>query len=459
MSKYALNLLRVISLLNRDNSVGDIYEIPGQQLQGILRYYYESRAKFADREISDLAEARLCDATTLSSISADNEVQSLCPKLLVQNALIVGDPLMELATPTNEHTKAERESLGMDANEGIDLVRLSKRLNYFSALAPLIEAGFLHVLPLALLHEAPDRLPVNFPKNLYREQVPPGAVEFVSRSAIVNPLDRTPEGLIMLDQPNLLRKRHICITFAGDDAARGVSFFSYRDFEYLGQTEDGCLRIAYKPWSDDCLDQEQYDNWVELSINQVVGARLQAIAREMRLADIVGAPYMTESAFEGKLLALSGGRNGGNQIPAVEFLEANRELIRVSDPNLILRLRTRNEAAFQRFRISLAGVAEDLKGLSGDDFEQRARQLFEAEIRPQIAEVNSIVGGLAGAAAKGVLQTGSALYLALLTGGSLPVAAWLALGAAGVVGEALPLVGDYLRARNQPQFIWNKLAV
>lgn len=457
MSKQVLELLRVISFLEKNNSVADLTRIPEQQIKQRLAYFYDSRRKAANREVTELINSKPQNSALISSVSAANAVLPLCPKLLVRESLIVGDPLLKFAAPKHEMTKVEQQGLGIAHDDPLDLALLTNKLQYFSALAPYIEAGFLHTLPLELLHEAPQEIPINFPKNLYRELVPPDAVEFVRRAAIVRPLAKTADGLIVLDEPNTRRKRHVCITFADDEAANESSFYNFREFHVDAVKPGGIVQFSYKPWSDVPLDKAQYDIWIEQSVNQTIGARLESISKEMRVADALGAPYLTESTFEAQLLARSGQPASTHNSNAINFLQANDHLLNLEDPKAIFRLRTDNADLLNRFRLSLAAVSDELKGKTGQEFQERAKQLFEKEIQPQIAEVNAAIGRLEGAAAKGLIQTGAVLALALLTGPTLPVAALLVLAAAGVAGEALPAVGDYQRARKQPQFIWHKL--
>ncbi len=69
---------------------------------------------------------------------------------------------------------------------------------------------------------------------------------------------------------------------------------------------DGSLRISWDLVNDKPMDEARYAVWMEQSINSAVGARLEAVAKEMRLANTLGAPYLTESTFEAELLARSG---------------------------------------------------------------------------------------------------------------------------------------------------------
>jgi hypothetical protein len=449
VSKRVLELLRAIAFLEKDNSGANLARIPDQEIRKRLTYFYESRKQGANREVSDLIASKPQHSALISSVSAANAIITLCPKFLVRETLIVSDPLLEIAAPKSEATKVEQQGLGIPHGDSLDLVQLTDKLEYFSALAPYIEAGFLHTLPLSLLHEAPQEIPLNFPRNLYRELVPTDAVEFVRRAAIVRPMEKTAGGLVVLNEPNIRLKRHICITFKGDEAANESNFYSYREMRFEKENKDGSYTVSYQPWSDEPLAKAQYDIWIEQAINQTVGERLESISKEMRIADALGAPYLTESTFEAGLLARSGQPPATSSSTAIKFLQANAHMLNLQDPKAIFQLRTDNADLLNRFRLSLATVSDELKGLDGEEFEQRARQLFEKEIQPQIAEVNAAIGRIESAAAKGLTQTIAVLVLGL--------AALLGLAAAGVGSEALPAVGDYLRTRKQPEFIWHKL--
>jgi len=252
MSKIALDLLKAISFLTSDNAVADIRTIPATEIAGRLRYYHKSRVESADNEAANVVSSQLRDSALVSSLSAANAVMALGSKLLVHQALVVDDPLFPLAAPIHEHTKVERQAIGMPS---------------------------------------------------------------------------------------------------GDDAG----------------------------------------------------------------------------------------------------------LLNLTDPTMVFRVRTENAALIERFRLSLREVAGQLQGVAAGEFTMRAQQLFEREIRPQIAEVNAAATKVVEAAGKGLLQTGGGLLLALLTGSALPARALLLFAANGIIGEAIPAVGDYIRSRKKPEFIWGKL--
>lgn len=457
MSKQALEILRTLSLLDRNNSVANLEQLPQGYLLELLNAYYESRITRTVEEVTSLVDLQPRHAALASSLSSANAVIPLCTKLLIQETLIVDDPLLGIATPAHAFSKVENQAMGIEQADSVDLIQVRNKLQYFSILAPFIEAGFLHILPLGALHEAPKEIPFFAPKNLFRELVPPDTVDFVRSSAIVRPVERTPNGLIILSQPNTDRKRQVSITFKDDDASNHGAFYMFREIQKQTARPGGLLEFSYEPWNDKPLDQAKYDIWIEQSINKVIGNRLEGISKEMQIAAAIGAPYLTESTFEANLLARTGQPITSRGSTAVNFLQANSHLLNLEDPTAIYRLCTDQAELLNRFRLSLSTVSEELSGVDARDFEERAQRLFEREVQPQIAEVNSAIGRIHSAAAKGLLQTGSALVLGLLTGSALPVAALLSLAASGVISEALPAIGDFQRLRKQPQFIWHKL--
>lgn len=457
MSKQTLECLRSISFLKKDNSVADLRRIPQDELKQKLAHFYESRMRNANREVSGLVSLQSKHSALISSVSSANAVIPHCTKLLTIETLYVDDPLLKLASPQNEMSKMEHEGLGIASDDSVDLAQLMNKLQYFSVLAPYIEAGFLHTLPLGALHEPPKELPFFIPKNLYRDLVPDDAKEFVRKSAIVKPMEQSPAGIIILSRPNTERKRQVSITFEADEASNHGLFYCFRRAQVESVGPDGAVRFIFDPWNDEPLEKAQYDIWIEQSINKTIGVRLESISKEMQIAEALGAPYLTESTFEANLLARTGQPVSSTSATAINFLQANSHLLNLEDPEAIYRLRTDHAELLNRFRLSVAMVSEELSGLDGDDFEERAQRLFEREVQPQIAEVNTAIGRIHSAAAKGLLQTGSALILGLLTGSALPVAALLSLSASGVTSEALPAIGDYQRLRKQPQFIWHKL--
>jgi hypothetical protein len=350
----------------------------------------------------------------------------------------------------------QNEALGL-VNRGVDVGRLQNKLLYFQSLGNFMEAGILHSLPLAILHRAPDQVPVYAPENLYRELVPDGARELIRQAAQVSPLRRVEGGLIVDHNAVNERTRQVCITFNDDASFRAGYMYFFRQMQITGRNSDGTYSFSQEIWNDEPLDKAQYDLWIEQSINSAVGNRLTSVGKEIALAGALGAQYMTESNFEAELLARA--VRGARQEPAaaINFLEANLDRLRLDDPEKIFRLREDHGDLLGRFRSSLEETASKLIGIAPEEYPEKATRLFTAEIQPQIDEIAAIVQKLPEAVAKGAIQTGIAVVLAIMTGTAVPLCAALPIIAGGAGAESIPAVGEYIRARRQPEFLWYKL--
>lgn len=155
MSRNAIELLRHLGLLERDNSVADLTRHTPEQLQDVLRYYSESREQSVDREAADSRCPKGQLGALISSVSARNAVLPLLPSTFAFARLFTNDPLHRIGAAPDEQTQVQRRSIGLAPNSPPELWRVANAHYYFSELAPLIEAGIVVVLPFDLLHRPP----------------------------------------------------------------------------------------------------------------------------------------------------------------------------------------------------------------------------------------------------------------------------------------------------------------
>lgn len=153
MTKSALECLRNLSFLKKDNSIANLETFPQHEIKEKLGHYYRHRLTNFSTEITSLGKTQVSGSSLISSVSASNAVIPLCPKLLVQEKLYTNDPLVKFATPEPEFSSTERTALGIESDDSINLAILHNKLMYFSALAPFIEAGYLDILPFGVMHD------------------------------------------------------------------------------------------------------------------------------------------------------------------------------------------------------------------------------------------------------------------------------------------------------------------
>lgn len=456
MSESALESLRVIELLDKHDKMADMSRFSPLVLQKKLNYYCQDRLRSAEQDAQSGMPTTRDLAALLSSVSARNSANTILPPGFVYSRLYVNDPLFRLARPSDEFSRAHNQSLGLEAEPLPNLRSVSNAVWYFELVAPLIRCGLLTVLPLEELHAPPAERPLFYSEDWFRSEVPEHLHDFAHKSAIISEIAPGPDnkGLILWDRPPDKPTRGVSIAFANDLPVVHHPFYLLFEQEVLEQIDDDHLRIAQRLDWDNPPDQELFDAWVYQSVNRTVINRIRDVSRELTLASELHATYLTESQFEAELCGKS--MKEGDRELAVNFLNANAPYLKIDDPALLAKVKTENPRLFERWQLSVLGVASELTGID-DGFNDRAKQLFEKEIRPQLDELNQALlktcGGIGGAS----LLTAGTIGMALLSNAALPFAAVLGLGALAAGGRSLPSVSEYISKRSGPAFVWSKL--
>lgn len=461
MSKSALEALQITGLLDKKGNVPPLEKMGPLELQKKLDYYRDTRVRLAEKDATDSIPQNRDLAALISSVSAANAVDALLPSCFVYNRVYTNDPLISLARTPSEITKAHTQFLGINSEGVPDPNRVANRLLYFAKLAPLIEQGFLTVLPLEELHAPPTSgLPLFYSEDWFRSEVPSHIHDFVHESAIVCEMAPDPDGkgLLVLNESPKIPTRGICISFARDNSVSGKSFYLLYEQEVLEKIDDEHFRIAQRLDWNNPPKKAMFDAWVYQSINKSIIARIGSVAREISVADQLRASYLTESEFESKICGMSNAMDlqPGQGLDAVNFLNANASYLNISDPHLLSKLRTDHHRLFERWQMSLLCIADELTGESGD-FVLKSKQLFEKEVRPQLDELNTALLKMQGGAAGAALLTAGTIGMALVSSATLPFAAVLGLGALAAGGRAVPSAAEYIAKRKGPAFIWSKL--
>lgn len=461
MSKSALEALKISGLLDRNGKVPPIEKLEPAELQKQINYYRQTRIERSSSDATASVSTNRDLAALVSSVSAVNAVDSLLPSCFVYNRVYANDPLISLADTTSEIAKVHGQFLGMDTASLPDPHRVANKLHYFSKLAPLIERGFLTILPLEELHAAPkDGLPVFYSEDWFRSDVPAHIHDFVHQSASIFEVAPGPEGrgLLVFNHAPKEPTRGIVISFRRDEVVTKMPFYLLHTMQATRKIDDEHFEFVQRLDWDRPPAKEEFDAWVYQSINRTIIARLSSIGTELSLADQLGAAYLTESEFESKLCGLSNADDlkPGQGIDAVNFLNANTSFLNINDPLLLSMLKEKHHKLFERWQLSFLSITDELTEESGD-FNLKAKQLFEKEVRPQLEELNAAILKMAGGVAGAALLTAGTIGMALLSNAALPFAAVLGLGALAAGGRSIPSVAEYAAKRKGPAFIWNKL--
>jgi len=462
MSVLALETLQVAGLLDKNDKAVDVSEFEPKVLLEKLDYYRNTRISQAGKDAETNANASDDLAALVSSVSARNGPQMLLPSCFVYNRLYTNDALTKFARPTSDLSKTHSSWLGMNPDGPPNLTSVTDALRSIELLAPLIRIGALTVLPIEELHAPPtDSLPIFYSEDSFLSEVPEHVRDFVHANAIINEVAPGPEGkgLLIFDHPPKAPTRGIYVRFSDDIPVVNNPFYLLMETEIIEKIDESHLRMAQKLDWDTHPDQELYNAWVNQSVNRTIINRINDVSLEIAHATHLKAVYVTESHFEAELCGMSfdSPRPHSDRITAVNFLNANAPYLRIDDPSVLAKLRVDNPRLFERWQQSLLGIVHELNG-ADESFEDRAKQLLEKEVRPQIDEINQALIKLRGGIAGSTLLALGTIGFALLSSATLPLAAVLGLGVLGASGKAMPSVAEYLSKRRGPAFVWSKLA-
>lgn len=457
-----MEALRAVDLLNDNDEVTDLGSTDALELQKRVNFYAENRLRHIGTEVDQCASSDEQFSALISSVSAANAVLSLMPSCFVYNRLYLNDPLIRYGSKPNEMAQTYNKSLGMDSSSDIKPDVISNKLMYFSKLAPLIRLGIIHILPIEELHALPEgQVPVFYSEDRFKSEVPEHIHDYVHSAAKISEVcpGSDGKGLIVLKIPPTAPTRGIHVAFQNDSQVVSCPFYLLHEQELIEKIGETQYRVAQKLDWDDPPSKELYDAWVYQSINRTIIQRIGSVSRELSLASRLKASYLTESEFEANICGMASDNSpkDSESVSAVNFLEANASYLNIESPEDIAKLRSNHGRLFERWQHSLLGIASELSGIEGD-FSIKAKQLFEREVQPQIAELNEALTKAGGGIGGAVLLTSGTIGMALLSSATLPFAAVLGLGALAAGGRATPSVAEYLAKRKKPAFIWSKLS-
>jgi hypothetical protein len=311
-----------------------------------------------------------------------------------------------------------------------------------------------------------DEIPVFFSEDNFNSSIPAHIRSFVYESArigdVVQPDGK--DGLVIRPKRPDKPKRSIAVYFEQDNFSRCPELFFLTEIAEVEHAEAG-VRIKPNRNMDLPICEATYDNWLRNATNRAVLNRLSDSAFEIALADSLNAIYLTDSAFEAQLLALSSRQEQppSCRTTGVNFLRANAGFLNIQSAAQIANLRSDSPAVFEKFQATMLHVASQLVGIN-DGFDDKAKQLYMKEIDPQVQAVNAQLSKTKTQAMVSGLLAASPFSLALLNLVDIPfgvtVAATIGVSAAVVQGIAgtLPALTERLQVKRTPAYIWSQIA-
>jgi len=438
MSKYAINLLIDAGLITASGRPVDLSELPDEEVSARISQYINGRIQTVNSEIASFETSKSLNAL-FGSESTEVSKTRILPSALVYQSVIIDDPLVS-------------------ANSRISYDTIKKGLELFSTYFQLIQADLVKVVPLSFFNRPSDDVPLLLSDDAFNSSIPNELHDFIHSRALLKSVIKDKMGRILVLREDASEKCRpaLNVGFSGDFWKKGVQLYLFQTIEKVGDVDGGIeCRQVWEP--EKYLDRETFARWSYQTINQAMRVRLRNIYNETKLANKLGYTYVTESEFESKLLSLSGTEELPFANRPCKFLDANSALINVENPEIIIELRDKYPAAFERFNSSVLYAVEHLKDVEPSNFEAKAQLYFNNEILPQIDELRTNANSISRSATKGVLLSLGGITTAILSGSSLPLIPSLMVAAAGGASEALSSLGRHQDFKKTPVYIWHRI--
>lgn len=350
--------------------------------------------------------------STSNAVRADSEARILAGtgapdlRLLAQCAwyvseFIVRDPLYELTSPKTNAQAPLAQLLGLKKeSSGERRKDIRDALALMRSLTPMVAAGYVTVLPISRAFEPPSELPITAPTDGGANLLPPRLMEWFKERALIWPVEiRDGQMLLLQQDARNAPRRSIGVEFRvepiepasewTDDSPGGPFLYNLLEQRIVSFDEHTKIAkfVAHLP--DEAPSEHAYRAWVRQSIHQSAAAFADRTIREVRLADALGARFLTRSRLAAEFLSLAAPTATSNNVVEttlnavlnldVPFLEG----IAIED---LMRIRQDDGEAFQAFR---GALEKELRALELESDSEVAKTKAE-HVRHELVSVQLV---------------------------------------------------------------------
>jgi len=323
------------------------------------------------------------------------------------NTIYVHDPLLDMGYEW-EHLDT---NLGFLAARG----KRNERHAYFRMLTaatldqildlrPLVELGVVQFLPSRLTEETPDPDAI-YEENIYGSQgsaadlngrprptIPLSIQEYCETHLCVAPLHGTDKGLVLQSPETLTTQRLLGLYFAGDPSyiPRGLAHIRRPETpDALESPDDRYSFMSELDLSGEALaDQETFTHWLRDCRTDVILEKLTQLRRDLRVAERVGATYLTALPASRDLAQLAFGHTAHPDDALATHLSLDLPYFDRVDIASLARAR-QEIAAFEEFRVGYVhGMEEIAKEQDPNTRQQRAAQIMRAYVHAPLARID-----------------------------------------------------------------------
>ncbi|MCC6586997.1 MAG: hypothetical protein IT168_09930 [Bryobacterales bacterium] len=343
------------SLLFQERNLHDSYS--GIAEADLLRALQEYRQFCISNQDELVAEAVRGDKCfTLFPGMHPVPLQVLKQSALYVERYVLTDPLFML-TRVGHSTEQELRSHFGGMRKEVDRQEVARAVLTLKALAPMVASDYVKYLPVSLLFEAPEQLPIYYSENRFKDVFRTDVLSFFHEQATVEPFRR--DGAGWVSDPTASLSSSIMVGF-GDDGHEMLHQLFEQEVKEVSDATRTITSILTLPDSPPTPDL--YKAWVEQSINRTAISFLRQLSTELALSARLGASYVCFSDFRRNFLdRFSPATMDTPQHTAKAIINVDLPFIDEIDTESLMKLRIDDGENFQIFRRELEKQMWDLR--------------------------------------------------------------------------------------------------
>ncbi len=219
--------------------------------------------------------------------------------ILYMDQVVIPDPIFNLAEPKSSFSEATEKLIGFTTHEKVNKNNLCDLIDYIVCITPLIDAGFVVMVPLSRIHERAE-IPILYSPTAFSDVIPKNILDYYRSIAHVKNLEPTEKGLIVVDEESLHLGTRILIEFTDEDCLTGhiYQYWITKIFDY--DEKSGKAKFGYRP--ADSISKREFAAWINQSVNQAANTCFDKIYKELIFSKMCGCMYLTQSNIVSKTL-------------------------------------------------------------------------------------------------------------------------------------------------------------
>lgn len=356
--------------------------------------------------------------------------------VLYMDQVVIPDPLFKFTEERNPFSETIGQYMGLQKTSGIERQKLTDVINYIKCISPLIESGFVVMLPVSLMHEVPKEIGINYSPTSFSDIIPTPILEFYRSIAKVHNLEKCDTGLRMDPSKPLMLGTQIHIDFPCDIKSNGC-IYQYMLTEVVEYDEE-TRKALFRMYIPDTIDAPTFNAWVNQSINQAANHHFKEKYSELVLARKSGCMYLARSPLTANVLQMAIEKPSKDAELSTMALQLDLPVLSQLPITDILNIRKNYGEAFHNFRNELNARLIGLDSIDDTDTFRRQLASISYELNNlQVKEVEKEYRKITRTLKLDALALTGSLIASFATGSIT------AVGAAGAFVKGISDIGKY----------------